>query len=473
MSFTLNTADNITVVANNLSPTSVILWNGSPLMTTYNTDPYYGTYLEGAVPTSLLSATGTATITVSASVGTSASNAVTVSITDPSIPVLSAIAPAGSPIGADAAVTLTGTGFASGSTVQFDSTLLASTEISTTSITATVPASLLVLPGNHTFTVTTPAPGGGTSNAIPFTAYIGIANNAMALNPVNGLLYISVPSTSGAPYGNSVVSVDPATGAIGTPIPVGSEPDKLAISSDGTTLWVGLDGASAIRRVNLTTGVAGMQFSLGDNVGTYDFPPFVHAIAVVPGTNDSIVASVTTNNGLYEDLLTIFDSGVARPNTISLSAISSLPAIFVNPTKPEVYATSYESGYQVLSYNSTGLSLLAGNTGSFNFSAPYGTELQVDNGRAYLDRGLVLDAEAGTLLGTFYTSGTTVAMGPMISDSTLGRNFILESTANYGGGFSASTQIQAFDESTFLPIASSIIPVLCGFGYEIWCGELH
>jgi trimeric autotransporter adhesin len=458
MSFTLNTADNITVVGSNLSSTSVILWNGSPLMTTYNTDPYYGTYLEGVVPASLLSATGTATVTVSTPTGTS-SDVFTVSITDPSVPVLSAIAPAGAPIGADATVTLTGTGFASGSTVQFDSTLLASTVVSTTSITVTVPASLLVLPGNHTFTVTTPAPGGGTSNAVAFTAYIGIANNAMALNPVNGLLYISVPSTAAAPYGNSVVSVDPATGAIGTPIPVGSEPDKLAISSDGTTLWVGLDGASAIRRVNLTTSVAGMQFSLGDNVGTYDYPPFVHAIAVLPGTTDSIVASVTTNNGLYEDLLTIFDSGVARPNTISLSAISSLPAIFVNPTKPEVYATSFESGYQVLSYNSTGLSPLAGNTGSSNFSAPYGTALQVDNGRAYLDQGIVLDAEAETLLGTFYTSGTTVAIGPMVSDSTLGRNFILESTTNFVGGASAVTQIQAFDESTFVPIASSVIPV--------------
>ena len=458
ISFTLNTAGTITVIGSNLAPNSVILWNGSPLMTTYNTDPYYGNDLVGMVPASLLSATGTATITLSTPAGIT-SEGVTVTITDPSVPVLSAITPGGAPIGADATVTLTGTGFASGSTVQFDGAPLASTDVNSTSITTTVSASLLALPGNHTFTVTTPPPGGGASNAVAFTAYIGIATNAMALNPVNGLLYVSVPSTAGAPYGNSVVAVDPATGAIGTPIPVGSEPDKLAISSDGTTLWVGLDGASAIRRVDLTNGVAGMQFSLGDNIGTYDYPPFVHAIAVLPGTTDSIVASVTTNNLPYEDLLTIFDSGIARPNTIALSAISSLPAIFVNPTKPEVYATSYESGYQVLSYNSTGLSSLAGNRGTSNFNAPFGTALQVDNGRAYLDHGVVLDAEAGTLLGTFYTSGTTVAMGPMVSDSTLGRNFVLESTTNYGGGFSAATQIQAFDESTFVPIASSVIPV--------------
>src|SRR6202012_3906449 len=98
------------------------------------------------------------------------------------------------------------------------------------------------------------------------------------------------PGSAGPPYGDSIVSVDPATGVLGKPIYVGSEPDKLAISSDGTTLWVGLDGASAIREVNLTKGAAAMQFSLADNTGVYDFPPVVHAIAVLPGSDNSIVA---------------------------------------------------------------------------------------------------------------------------------------------------------------------------------------
>jgi uncharacterized repeat protein (TIGR01451 family) len=325
-------------------------------------------------------------------------------------------------------------------------------------MTVQISGTTLSLVGNHSFTVTTPAPGGGTSTAYPFTAYVGLPNNSMALNPVNGLLYVSVPGSAGPPYGNSVVPVDPATGALGTPIYVGSEPDKLAISSDGTTLWVGLDAASAVREVNLTNGNAGFQFSL--NTGGYDYPPVVHAIAVLPGTTNSIVVASESNGfSLYEDLLTIYDSGVARANTIPLSTLQTLPALFVNPTAPEIYATSEQSGYQVLSYNANGLAYLAGNNGVDNSSAPYGTAVQVDAGNAYLDTGLVLTAESGTLEGTFYSSGTTVATGPMVSDSTLGRNFILRGVSNYIDDKPLALTIQAFNESTLKPIASGVISV--------------
>jgi hypothetical protein len=51
----------------------------------------------------------------------------------------------------------------------------------------------------------------------------------MVYNPANGLFYLSVPSAAGAPYGNTIVSIDPLTGKTGTPIPVGSEPNRLAI----------------------------------------------------------------------------------------------------------------------------------------------------------------------------------------------------------------------------------------------------
>jgi trimeric autotransporter adhesin len=319
---------------------------------------------------------------------------------------------------------------------------------------------MLSLPATHAITVSTPAPGGGVSNPAGFTAYVGIQTNAMALNPVNGLLYVSVPSVAGAPFGNSIVSVDPATGALGTPIYVGSEPNKLAISSDGTTLWVGLDAASAVRKVDLVTGTAGMQFSFGDNAGTYDFPPVVHAIAVLPGAPNSIVVSAMNNYYLYDDSLAIYDNGVVRPNKITLSTLSTIPAIFVNPnpSKPEVYATSYESGYQVLSYDANGLTHLAGNSGDSVFNGTDGTAVQIDNGRAYLDSGIVLDAEAGTQLGTFYSSGTTVATGPMVSDSTLGKNFILLGTSSsYGSTTPPTISIEAFQESDYTSIPSSII----------------
>lgn len=383
--------------------------------------------------------------------GISAAAKLTITSSTPqSRPVISSVAPAGAPLNASVSVTVSGTGFDSGSTVEFDGKTISSSYVNSTTMTAQLTPSELITPGNHAITVNTP--GWGISSAATFTAYIGLPNNAMALNPVNGLLYVSVPSAAGAPYGNSIVSVDPATGALGSPIYVGSEPGKLAISSDGTTAWVGLDGASAIRQVNLVTGKAGAQFSLGDNIGTYNYPPFVHAIAMLPGSTSSFVASVTTNNGLYEDTLAIYDNGVPRSLTVNLSTLALAPAVVVSPTKPEIYATSDFSGYQVFSYNSSGLTHLAGNSGQSNFNAYYGTQLQVDKGVAYLDTGVALNAETGVLLGTFYSSGTTVATGPMLSDSSQGKNFILEL------GNSAA-QIQPFNESNFTPAGTSTIPV--------------
>lgn len=460
----VNSPGSLTVSGTNLNSTSVVNWNGTPLVSHYQTlVSGYTTYsyLSAAVPADLVASTGSASITVTNPTAITASNALTVQIVNPSVPTLTSISPGGTALATATTVTVTGTGFTPSSVVQFDGTALTTKYLNSASLSAQVSASLVTLPGTHMLTVSTPAPGGGVSGSSAFTAYIGLPNNAMTLNPVSGLLYVSVPGSAGAPYGNTVVSVDPATGILGTPIPVGSEPDKLAISSDGTTLWVGLDGASAVRKVDLTSGTAGAQFSLGGNKGIYAYPPVVHAIAVLPGTTNSVVISASSNPYIYQDALTIYDNGVMRANQTQLSTISTPPAIWVNPTKPEIYATSSDSGYQVFTYDSSGLKHVAGDNGTSVFNGNYGTAVQVDNGRAYLDTGKVLDAETGSLLGTFYTTGTTVATGPMVSDSSLGKNFILLGTGSYYNYSSTpvTPKIQAYLESDLTQVSSGALQV--------------
>ena len=447
----------ITVLGTGFTSSSVVQWNGANL----NTSVANGNgaiSLQATVPAADLASEGAATVKVDTpTAAPSLSNALTVNITNPAAPTLTAISPNAGPINTATAITLSGTGFTSQSTVALNGATIASDFVSSTELTTSIPAAAVATPGNVSITVTTPAPGGGTSAAAVYTAYIGIPNNAMVYNSVNGLLYVSVPSSAGPPYANSVVSVDPVTGALGRPILIGSEPDQLAVSSDGTTLWVGLDGASAVRKVDLTTATAGMQFSLGNNSGIYAYPPIAHALGVLPGSPNSIVMSSALNQYIYEDMLGIYDSGVPRSDFVDLSTISSLPAIFLSSTKTEVYATSYESGYQVLSYDSNGLKNLAGNTGTDNFGGVYGTAVQVDNGVAYLDSGVALNAETGALLGTFYSGGTTVATGPMVSDSSLGKLFILENVNS--NNTSTPALIQTFNESNFTPIPSAILQV--------------
>jgi uncharacterized repeat protein (TIGR01451 family) len=292
---------------------------------------------------------------------------------------------------------------------------------------------------------------------VPYTAYIGIVNNSMVYNPVNGLFFVSVPSSAGAPYGNSIVSIDPETGAFGTPIFVGSEPDKLAISSDGTILWVGLDGAAAVRQVNLTTGTAGLQFSLGGNNGVYATPATAIALAALPGSPNSVV--VSTGGGYGTPQLAIYDSGVPRGSAVTSYIYSDIYALQVNGTRSEVYAGG--SAYDTYTYSSAGLTLKNASTTSATFASNTTDEMQIAGGQLYTDFGQVYDPESGSLLGSLYLTGTTLASGPTTADTALGKIFVLDTTTNYyAAGFN---QIQIFNTSNYA--SASTTPILVNVPY--------
>jgi hypothetical protein len=432
-----------------LQSNCTVLWNGTALTTGYSV--FSGLYLIGSVPASLLTTAGTATVTASCPTAPAVSNGLTVSIVNPPAPTLVYISPGAGPINTATAITLSGTGFTTASTVSFNGAVIPSTYVNSTSITVALPAANVTLPGNNTFTVTTPAPGGGTTVPLIYTAFIGIVNNSMVYNPVNGLMYVSVPSYVGAPYGNSVVSVDPETGALGTPIPVGSEPNKLAVTADGKYLWVGLDGASAVRKVDLTTGTAGLQFGLSGNAGIYATPGTAVALAALPGATDSVV--VSSSGGYSTPALAIYDAGVLRGAILNNYTLPTASALNVDGSRSEIYAGG--SGYVTYTYNASGLTKLAQSATTASFASYYFDEMQLANGRVYSDAGGVYDAESGSLLGTFYTSGTTVAGGPTAVDTTLGRAFILDG----GAGTYAYNQIQAFNTSDFNATSASTIPV--------------
>lgn len=427
----------------------MVLWNGTALATTSFNSGFYGLYLVGTVPAALIATPGTASITVSSPTAlVPVSNALPVTIVNPPPPTLTSLSQSSGPINTVTKLTLYGTGFTSGSTVLYNGTTLAATFVNSSTLTLTVPANVLATPGNASVAVTTPAPGGGTTAALFYTAYIGIANKSMVYNPVSGLFYVSVPSSAGAVYGNSVVSVDPATGALGTPIAVGSEPGRMAITSDGKYLWVGLDGASAVRKVDLNAGTAGLQFTLGRNLGVYATPGTAYALAALPGATDSVV--VGTSGGYSTPALAIYDSGVLR-GAKTTSQTGAAYALQVDGSRNEIYAAAGNS-YLVYTYSASGLTQkVSANNGTY--ASYQADDLQVANGRTYTDFGQVYDAEAGALLGTFYSTGTTVANGPTVADTTLGKVFILDSPT-----FNGSLQIQSFSTTDYTAF-SKVIPV--------------
>ena len=441
-----------------LTASCALEWNGTALTTNYSYgttyNPSTGTYTSGyslfaAIPASLLTAVGSASITANCPTAvTPSSNALTFNITNPPVPTLTSMSVTAGPIATNTNLAISGTGFTSASIVSYNGQALSTTYGTSTSLTATIPASLLPIPGTGSVTVTTPAPGGGTSNALQYTAYVPIVNNSMVYNPTNGLLYVSVPSSVGPAYGNSIVSVDPETGALGTPIRVGSEPNKLALSSDGTVLWVGLDGASAVRQVNLTTGTAGLQFSLGGNGGVYDSPRTALALAALPGAPNSVVVATGGQVAIY-------DSGVLRGSSPSSNVNGTFYSILVNGTKNEIYAGG--STYDTYTYSASGITPLAVSSSGNTYASGSNDEMQITGGQLYTDFGQASDPESGALLGTFYSTGTTRATGPTTADTTLGKVFILDNSQTSSLG--NYNQIQIFNTSDYTLAGNAVIPV--------------
>lgn len=438
----------IAVLGTGFTSGSVVQWNGANLNTSVANGN--GTIsLQATVPAADLTSVGTATVKVDTpSAIPSLSNALTVNITNPA-PTLTSISPSAGPINTAVILTLTGTGFTPNSMVAYNGTTVPVAYVSSTSLTATLPASRL--PGSGSVTVTTPAPGGGSSASLTFTGYIAIANNGMVYSPTNGLLYISVPSSAGPPYGNSVVPVDPVTGGLGAPIFVGSEPDKLALTSDGKYLWVSLDGAYAVRKVDLTANTAGLQFTLMNSVGA-SFSAL--ALAALPGASDSVVVSLEGSG--YGSYVNIYDSGTPRANAGVSTAYESYGyGILADATPDEIYVAG-PGAYTTYSYDGSGLTPKISNTSNSYDSYPW-DGIQIVGGALYADNGSAFDAESGNVLGTFYSSGTLTALGSTAVDATLGKTFILEGSPYVHGG-DIPDQIQVFNTADYSLASDAPIP---------------
>ena len=92
-----------------------------------------------------------------------------------------------------------------------------------------------------------PTPSPSPASFPTFVRRINIPANDLVYSQATQNLYASIPSSVGA-SGNSILKIDPLTGALGPSTFIGSEPNKLAISADGQTVWAHLDGAQAARR---------------------------------------------------------------------------------------------------------------------------------------------------------------------------------------------------------------------------------
>jgi sugar lactone lactonase YvrE len=285
-----------------------------------------------------------------------------------------------------------------------------------------------------------PAEAGNAQSPTEFVRKLSLRASDVIYNAADGMIYASVPSTAGA-AGNSIVSINPATGETGTPVFVGSEPNKLALSDDGRTLYVSLDGASAIRRFDTATRTPGLQFSLGHDSfhGSYS----TNDLAVAPGS-PNVVAVARYYPAVSPSTagVAVFDNGVQRQKT-GPSHIEGADFLAFSATGSKLYGSGTHYGLRTMTIDASGVTV----EGKTSFEVR-GT-IKFANSLVYSSSGQVINPATSTLLGTF--SGASASAFAI--DVAAGRAYFLSPD-----GFSGdSLLLKAFDLATFVPVGSATI----------------
>lgn len=276
------------------------------------------------------------------------------------------------------------------------------------------------------------------ARAAPSYDVLSLQVNDLVFDTARHVLYASVPSTAGT-FGNRVVAIDPASGDVVDSVAVGSEPARLALSADGGTLWVALDGAAAVRRVDLPSFTAGLQFSLGADPR---FGPYlVQDMEVLPGDADAVAISRRNSGSSDHAGVAIYDDGVQRGTTTPRGIGSNVIAF--GTTADRLYGVdtqTSEGGFRRMDVTASGVSV------ADLVVDLVGPDIEFSGGRIFGTAGHVVDPASSTLVGRFVLPSA----GPVEPD---------------GAGtvwFVSSGMLRAFDRATFTPLQSFPLPALAG-----------
>ena len=155
------------VLGSNFKTGATVRWNGADRPTVVNS----GYQLQATISAADIALAGTATVTVFNSApggGVSSPMPFAISSSNPA-PFLSRVDPNIAAVGGgNATISIFGTGFVSNSIAQWNGMALTTTVVSSVQLTALAPAANFGAAAGATITVVTPAPGGGSSNGLPF-----------------------------------------------------------------------------------------------------------------------------------------------------------------------------------------------------------------------------------------------------------------------------------------------------------------
>ena len=274
---------------------------------------------------------------------------------------------------------------------------------------------------------------------------VAVQANDLVWDASHKLIYASVPSTA-ASNGNSIVAIDPGTGKIAASQFAGSEPNHLAISGDGSFLYVGLDGSGSVARFKLPGLTPDITIALGSGSdGSY------HALdlQVAPGAPRTIAVSLGVSGFSPQALggVVIYDDGQARAQAapgFGAGGGGLYDSLQWGSTANALYAANRDdSGFDFYT--------LSVDAGGVQQDSDYGADFPGYYNSIHYDAGTGLvygDDGHAVIPATGAPAGQFDAEGLMVPDSSVGAAFFLgQDYGAYGNPY----VVESFDLQHYLP----------------------
>ena len=261
---------------------------------------------------------------------------------------------------------------------------------------------------------------------------VPVVANDLAFSALTGRLYASIGDTG------SITEIDPATGAIGVSIPVGSQPGRVVISDTGEYLYVALDTLPGVVRVHLPTRAVGTPFPLGPPHPTHG-ARLVDDLSVMPGNPDVVAVARRFAGATPRHAgVAIYDNGVQRP-AVTPDGVGSTVIDF-GGTGARLYGydnETSESGFRRMDVDASGVTVLDNAAGLLEGT---GLDGEYEGGFIYSTAGHILDPEPRTIVAVLADINPT---GSLV-EATPGANYYLTGSSPSSGG-ERSWHLKAFD----------------------------
>lgn len=369
-------------------------------------------------------------------------------------------------------LTINGSGFSTLSVVKWNDVALPTTFVSTSELTAEVPAASVSAIGTGIVSISNRSPGEGASQPLLFSVGYSIRTLSQLANDIvwdaeTQLLYLSVPGGA-AQHPNTISAVDLETGMVKLSAFAGSNPDALALASDGSFLYAGINGSASVQRFTLPSLSADINLPLGAE--SFDGPYYAYDIAAAPGSPETIAVS---RGNFSRDPpqgggVVIFDGAVARAQTVGANGFDSIQW---GATDTVLYvANNSNTGFDFyrVDVDSNGATLDQAYRGVF-WDFEQQIHYSAATGLVYGDDGTIVDPATGAPVGLFPAATDAPdnqfeTSGAMTPAPELNAAFFADHAQQpFGAPYFV---VSSFNLETLTPLASIVIGPFCFGAFE-------